>query len=161
MKKAAITFLVLFIITAAAVGVLFVSCRVQVTGVSATAADASSQGDMFNQLSIQVMENCVIGTKFSDVSQLTSPEDYQFITYTVSIKNGCFVPAEAVEVQVTPMGDDVLQIGASSLHTIGGRTSGTVSATILTGRTMHPVREINVSYYIFGKPFHIRTIYGK
>ena len=86
--------------------------------------------------------------------------NYQFYTYTVRLKNSCFLAADMVEVQVTPMEGDVLQIGDTSAKVLAARTTGDIQATILTDINMHAVRELNVTYYMWGLPFTLRTTYG-
>lgn len=161
LKKAAIIALAVMILCGGITFWTFQNCRVTVTGVSAMAVDASSQPELFNQLAIQVMEDAVIGTRFSNEASLSSAEDYQFITYQVQFRNGCFVPAEMVEVQITPMGDDVMQIGSQQQTDIAPGETGIIDATILTGKTMHPVREIIVTCYILGKPIRTKCVYGQ
>ena len=68
--------------------------------------------------------------------------------------------ADMVEVQVTPMDGDVMQLGVEGAHALPKRTTGDIQATILTKLGMHSVREINISYYMWGIPFHLKTTYG-
>ena len=48
--------------------------------------------------------------------------------------------------------DPGLATSALPAHTIGD-----VTATILTSKDMHAIREANITYYIWGIPFTIRT----
>ena len=92
---------------------------------------------------------------------LGEAEGYQFYTYTVRLNNGCFLTADMVEVQVTPMEGDVLQLGDDTARALPARTTGDIQATILTDVNMHAVRELNITYYMWGLPFTLRTTSGK
>ena len=84
---------------------------------------------------------------------------YQFYSYTVRLKNNTFLNAEAVELTVSPMNGDILQIGDTEMHTLRAQTSGDISAMILTAKGMHNVRELTVSWYFWGLPFSVRFPY--
>ena len=53
-----------------------------------------------------------------------------------------------------------MQLGDFSPKTLPARTTGDIQATILTDIGMHAVREVNVTYYMWGLPFTLRTTYG-
>ena len=79
-----------------------------------------------------------------------------FYTYTVRITNRSFLPVEVIELQVTPISGDFLQIGDLEEHSLASGSSLDLSATILTGKQSHNVRELTVSYYIWGLPIFSR-----
>lgn len=159
MKAAAMVSVILLIVCLLGVGALYLTADVTVRGVDVVAVEASAQPELFEQLRQQVETGSVQGTPFTRQSWLDDASHYQFYRYTIRLENRCFVAADMIEAQVTPMDGDVLQIGDFSPKRLPGRSSGDLQITILTDIGMHPVREINLSYYIWGRPFFLRTNY--
>ena len=159
MKYAAIFMVLVLIASLVGVGYLYLTANVTVQAVGVTAVEASTQPALFEELARQVENRQVLGTAFSSVP-LGSVENYQFYTYTVRLRNNSFVTADMVEVQVTPMEGDVLQIGNDTARALPARSTGDITATILTDVNMHSVRELIVTYYMWGVPFSLKTAYG-
>ena len=67
------------------------------------------------------------------------------------------VPADMVELQVTPMAGDILQIGSFDNVKLPAGQTVDATATILTGKNMHAIREVCITYYIWGVPFTMKT----
>ncbi|MEA5146468.1 MAG: hypothetical protein VB041_10585 [Candidatus Limiplasma sp.] len=65
-----------------------------------------------------------------------------------------------IEVQVVPNASDVLQIGDLSVRHLEAKSQGDVTATILTAKDSHTIRELIVTYYVWGISFSIRETYG-
>ena len=110
MKYIAWIMVVLLVASLFGVGYVYLTATMQVEGVSVIAVEAATQPELFESLRLQQQDGLVQGTAYTD-APLTGPEHYQFYTYTVRLKNNCFLTADMVEVQVTPMDGDVLQIG--------------------------------------------------
>ena len=159
MKYAAIFMVLVLIASLVGVGYLYLTANVTVQAVGVTAVEASTQPALFEELARQVENRQVLGTAFSSVPP-GSVENYQFYTYTVRLRNNSFVTADMVEVQVTPMEGDVLQIGDDTARALPARSTGDITATILTDVNMHSVRELIVTYYMWGIPFSLKTAYG-
>ena len=159
MKYAAIFMVLVLIASLVGVGYLYLTANVTVQAVGVTAVEAATQPALFEELARQVENRQVLGTAFSSVP-LGSMENYQFYTYTVRLRNNSFVTADMVEVQVTPMEGDVLQIGDDTARALPARSTGDITATILTDVNMHSVRELIVTYYMWGVPFSLKTAYG-
>ena len=160
MKALGIILIVLVLVAMGGLGYLYMNARITVEFVECVATDAVDQAVYFEQLKEQVEKDTFIGTRFSR-SPLTTPEDCLFYTYTVSIDNRSFLRAEMVEFQVTPMGSDLLQIGdTTTCNAETGRTTE-LSATILTTKDMHNVREGTITYYLWGLPFSTTITLGK
>lgn len=159
MKYAAIFTVLVLIACLIGVGYLYLTANVTVEAIGVVAVEAATQPDLFRQLAAQVESQSVQGTAFTS-TPLSGAESYQFYTYTIRLKNNCFVTADMVEVQVTPMEGDVLQLPDDSARALSARSTGDLGATILTDINMHSVRELNISYYMWGVPFTIRTTYG-
>lgn len=156
MKYVAILLVVVLIASAAGVGWLYMNANVVVEATGVMAVDAATQPELFARLRNQVETGRVNGTLFQS-GTLGSAEQYQFYTYTVRLRNDCFFTADMVELQVTPMTGDVLQLGDETARALPARTSGDIQATILTDASMHSVRELNITYYMWGMPFSLRT----
>lgn len=161
MKAAAIISVILLIVCLLGIGVLYATAGMTVESVGVIAVEASTQPDLFSQLRQQVESGGVLGTAYTGQSWLDDAENYQFYTYTIRLRNDCFVPADMIEVQVTPMDGDVLQIGDYTVKQLAARAEGDLQVTILTSIGMHPVRELMVSYYVWGMPFNLKTTYGQ
>lgn len=162
MKSAAIVSVVLLILSIIGVGYLYLTTSITIVDTpQVIAVEAYTQPELFQQLQAQVESGSVLGSTYTSSRQLEGAENYQFLTYTVRLRNNCYVNADMVEVQVTPMDGDVLQLGDFVPKTLPAQATGDIQATILTRLGMHPVRELNVTYYIWGLPFHLRTVYGQ
>jgi hypothetical protein len=99
------------------------------------------------------------GVMFSQ-EEIGDAAEYAFITYTLELSNQCLVPIDMIEIQVIPQDGDVLQIGDFEVHSLQPKTSGIVTATILTLKDNHSVREVLITYYVWGVSFSIRTTCG-
>lgn len=157
MKRFAIISVVLLLITVLGVGALYLTANVTVIAQNVSVMEATYQPELFSELSAQVRNGAVVGTPFVSAQELSGAEDYVFYIYTLRVENTTALPAEMMEVQITPMSGDVLQIGSNEVLTLPAHAIGDISATILTSRDMHAVREVNITYYMWGIPFTIRT----
>ncbi len=157
MKFFVILSVLILIVTLVGVGYLYMTANIVVEAVGVIATDAASQPELFRDLQEQVRLGAVVGTPYVGAQELSGPENYQFFTYTVRMRNNCAVPADMVELQVTPMSGDVLQIGSFADVKLPAGQTVDVSATILTAVNMHAIREVNITYYIWGVPFTMKT----
>ena len=151
MKRFAIVSVVLLLIALLGVGAMYMTSNVTVIAQGVTALEAYRNYDLFTDLSAQVRAGAVVGTSFVAPQELSSAEDYVFYTYTFRLENNTTLPAEMIEVQITPMS------GCDQGLPRPAPTSGDGTATILTSKDMHAIREANITYYIWGIPFTIRT----
>lgn len=157
MKYLAIFSVLVLIVTLVGVGYLYMTANIVVEAFGVIATEAATQEALFNDLKTQLRLGAVIGTPFVEAQELSTAEDFQFLTYTVRLRNNCTVPADMVELQITPMAGDVLQIGSSQdVKLPAGQTVDT-TATILTQKNMHSIREVCITYYIWGVPFTMKT----
>lgn len=160
MKYVAILMVLVLLASVAGVGWLYLNANVTVEATGVIAVEAATQPELFSRLREQAETGHVTGTLFQQ-GALRDAENYQFYTYTVRLKNSCFLTADMIEVQVTPMDGDVLQLGDDTARALPARTTGDIQATILTDVNMHAVRELNITYYMWGLPFTLRTACGK
>ena len=157
MKYFAIITVLILIATLVGVGYLYMNANVFVEAVGVIATDAVSQYELYEDLRDQLRLGAVAGTPYISATELSGPENYQFLTYTIRLRNNTSVPADMVELQVTPMAGDVLQIGSFEDVKLPAARSVDATATILTDVNMHPIREVTITYYIWGVPFTMKT----
>ena len=160
MKPLAIILVILVLAALVGVGYLYFSANLEVSFSQVVATDPLTQSDYFTSLRSSLDAGTFVGTQYNTTS-LTGPEDYLFYTWTVHLANRSFLLADTVEIQVTPMSGDVLMIGDPSEHTVSPGSSADLSATLLTSRTMHSVREAIVTWYVWGLPFSTRLTLGR
>ena len=160
MKYFAIFAVLVLIAGLAGVGWLYMNATVTVTPLATVAAEASTQGGTFRDLCAQIREHRLIGTAYTgevpgDIG------DYQFFQYSLRLSNRTAIPMEGIEVTVTPMEGDVAQVGDLSYKTLSAGGEGDVSALILTRAEMHSVREVTVTWYMWGLPFSQKVTCGR
>lgn len=161
MKTFAILSVVVLIGCLIGIGVLYMTAEVRVDGIGVIAVAAETQPELFEELRRQVESGTVLGTAYTDDTWLDDASKYQFYTYTIRLSNHTAITADMIEVQVTPWPSDVLQIGDTSVRQLPAHATGDLQITILTSVDMHPVRELNITYYVWGFPFTLKTIYGQ
>lgn len=167
MKKIAI---VLMIIALAALGVTLwgiTNATLQVEAEEALAAPADSQRAEFERLMGLLSHDAVRGIVF-DKQVTGNPADYTILRYTLRVKNNGFLPAKVLEAVVLPVSGDVLCYSQQDAQGIdvnehlnldAGRETR-LHCYLLTKKDMHAVREIHVTYYIWGHPFLVKVTYG-
>ncbi len=160
MRATAIILAVVCLAAIVLTGYIYFTANVYITDIECVAEEAAGQEELFGSLKAAAEKGICTGTLFSG-GEIGDAADYQFYTYTVHLQNATFVTAEVAEVQVTPMSADVLQTEQAQPISIPARGAGPVRATILTKRDMHNVRELTVTYYLWGMPFSLKTTYSK
>ncbi|HRX09335.1 MAG TPA: hypothetical protein P5559_09255 [Candidatus Limiplasma sp.] len=149
----------LVIVVVGIVGYFFFTAKVTVADCDITGHAAVTQPDLFQQVNQYLSLGAFPGVIFTDVG-LGEAADYAFITYTLELSNQCLIPIEMIEVQIVPKDGDILQLGDYQIHKLAPKTSGTVSATILTQKDSHSVREVLITYYVWGVSYTITTTCG-
>ena len=160
MKAVAVILVLALIAAVAGVGYLYFTSNLEVSFDSVAAVDPLTQPDDFDSLRASLDAGTFIGTRF-DASPLPAAENCLWYTWNLRLANKSFLQADAVEVQVTPMEGDLLQPGSASEYVLPPRSSGTLSVSMLTSRSMHSVREAIVTWYVWGLPFSARLTLGK
>ncbi len=157
MKIFAILSVLVLLLTLVGVGSLYMTANIYVEACGVVTVEAPAKQDMFDSLARQVRTGAVVGTPFTSSTDISGAENYQFCIYTLRLRNDCRIPAEMVEVQVSPMAGDVLQVGDAPFVTVPAGGTADVTAVILTDASMHAVREVTITYYMWGVPFTLRT----
>lgn len=160
MKAAAVLLIVLVLAAVGALGYLYLNSNLTAAFESCIVTDAVTQADYFSQLKGQIASSSFTGTLYSS-TEPGSAEEYQFMTYTVRIRNRAFLTAEVIELRITPMQGDLAQIGNPDQYSLRAGKDMDLSATILTARDMHSVREGTLTYYFWGIPFSTKLTLGK
>ncbi len=167
MKTAAFVLAVLVLIAGALLVYQLVNTRLQVTPVSAQVIPCKDQEPEFRRVQEAVGNRALIGTALQqDVPG--SALDYSFIIYTLRVENRGFLPALMTEVQVSPLSADMLFYTDGSAQgvlpniTVPAGGSQSLRCILLTQSVegMHAVRELFVTYYIWGHAFTVKVTYG-
>ena len=160
MKPLGIILIILVLVAVVALGYLYLNAKLDIRFDTCIATDGMTQVDYFNTLRSKVAASTFVGTRFTN-DDLDTADHYQFLTYTIKLDNHSFLKAEVIEIRITPMQGDVLQIGEETAHDLASGQQMDLSATILTERGMHSVREATVTYYFWGIPFSAKLTLGK
>ncbi len=160
MKAIAILMVIALVVAVCGVGYLYMTANVSVVAVGMTATEATVQQATFDKLKTDLTQNSLIGTLFQNDIELGEAQAYQFYTYTVRLRNFSMLTCDMVELQVTPREGDVLQMGNEQSKALSAGATGDISATVLTSVESLPVRELIITYYVWGIPFTVKTTYG-
>ncbi|MCI6376615.1 MAG: hypothetical protein MR842_02480 [Clostridiales bacterium] len=160
LKIAAIASVSLLLVMALLVGYLFLTAEVQAAAISAQGISAGNDPDAFEQLKNAVTEGTFQGTLYQKPLEWKDASEYVYLTYTLRIRNNCLVPIDMIEVQVVPQSTDILQMGDFAVHSLQAKTEGDITVRVLAPKDTHPVREIIVTYYVWGVSFNLKTTYG-
>lgn len=159
LKVTAILMVVLVVLALLLVGYFFLTAQVSIVAYDAKGVQASQQVQEFDKIKASVEDGTFMGTLYGK-PELGNAEDYALITYTLRLSNQCLVPIDMIEVQVVPQPGDILQLGDQTVHALNPKTQGDVSATVLVPKDSHSVRELIVTYYVWGVSFSLKTTYG-
>ena len=160
MKATAIILVLVCLAAFVGLGYLYMTASVAVTDVELTVCEASAQTALYEELRTQIAGGNAAATVFSEGIP-DEPDGCVFLQYSVTLKNNTFMNAEQVEIRVTPVTGDYVQVGEALPTDIAPGSAGTVNAVLLTDREARTIREMDVSYYLWGIPFFVRTTYAK
>lgn len=160
LKITAIISFTLLLVMICLVGYLFLSSEVIVTNISAQGISPENDPEAFEKLKNAVADETFQGTLFQKPLEWKDASDYVYIEYTVTLQNNCLIPIDMLEVQIVPQSTDILQTADLDVHSLDLKSEGSLKACILSPKDAHPVREIIVTYYVWGVSFSLRTTYG-
>lgn len=158
LKIGAIAAVSLLLVMALLVGYLFLTAEVVVANISSSGVTPDEA--TFEQLKTSVDDGTFIGTLYQKPLEWKNAGDYVLLTYTLRIRNNCLVPIDMIEAQVVPQSTDILQLGDLAVHSLNMKSEGDLSICILAPKDTHPVREIVVTYYVWGVGFDLKATYG-
>ena len=148
---------IVLLIAALAAGVFvywqFQSAKIEVIQVQTRGIVASEEAEAFAEWTAAAQANRFIGTCFQKPDAWNGAEQYAFVTYSVTLRNGSFLPIEQIELQVSPKTDDYLQIGSSETYRLNSGEVRTIESVVLCNRGSDTVRDLKLSWYLWGKPY--------
>jgi len=167
MKKIALTLTTIALLLAGAALWGISQATLQVAVQDALIMPADSQLGEFERLVGLMDHQAVRGTVFEE-NITGNPGDYSILRYTFRVRNRGLIPAKMLEAMVIPATGDVLcysqqdaqgQDVNQPLNLAPGQETE-LHCYLLTRREAHPVREIHITYYIWGHPFLVKVTYG-
>jgi hypothetical protein len=166
-KKAAIVLIALVIVAGGILAYAAVNTQLKVILNNAHMTPAAQLKGEFDRWMNALNNNSVQGTAFVSAANGTA-EEYGFLVYSVTLKNNGLLPAEMAEVQVSPVQGDVLayssqaSLGQNVNHpiTVPPGEEEMLQLVLLTKSDSHAVRDIIITYYIWGHPFLVKVTYG-
>ena len=158
MKTAAIVLMVLVLAVGACLGYGLFNSTLQVTGKGLQIISALDRTGEFEALRNALGEGSLLGTILNR-QQLGSADQYSYYVYTLRLHNPGLVPAEMVEMQIAPIQQDVLFYGETQEIIIPPQGTRDVWCVLLTQGTPHPVRDLFVTYYLWGHPHEVKFTY--
>lgn len=157
LKAAAITAAVLLVLAIGFVYWCFQTAQVKVVQVNVTGTSAAQSAEDFAALRDSVNDQTFLGTLFSKPDPWNDAAGYVYLTFETTLQNNCMLPIERVEVQVVPKAADVLQVGDYAAYTLPAGEEDTFRTVVLSDSASDSVREMTVTYYVWGHPFRIKT----
>ena len=161
LRFAAIASVSLLLVMLLLVGYLFLAAKVEVVEITATGYPVSNDSVAFDQLKTSIEDETFYGTLFQKPSEWKDPSEYIYLTYTLRLRNNCLVPLDMIEVQVIPQSDDILQLPDLKVKSLEVKSEGELSVQILIPKDTHPIREMIVTYYLWGVSGNVKTVYGQ
>ena len=158
LKFAAIASVSLLLVMACMVGYLFLTAEVQVVEIKAQAAIVTE--DTLKEVQRSIEGETLMGTLFQKPLAWKDASEYVQLEYTIRLRNNCLVPIDMIEVQIVPQNTDILQHADLEVRSLNAKSEGELKASILTTKDAHPVREIIITYYVWGVSFTQKTVYG-
>lgn len=158
LKFAAIASFSLLLVMLLMVGYLFMTAEVQVTDIRAQGTGITAEDLAAIRTSID--ENTFVGTLYQQPLEWKDASEYIYLDYSVKLLNNCLVPIDMIEAKIVPQSNDILQAGDLNVHSLDMKTEGDLKVRILTTKDTHPIREIIVTYYVWGVSFSLKTVYG-
>lgn len=160
LKFGAIASVSLLMVICVLVGYLFMTAEVQVVEIKAEGIPATEQLQTFENIKTAIEENTFYGTIFQKPREWKDASEYVFINYTVRVSNNCLVPIDMIEVQIIPQSFDILQLPDLSVKSLDLKSEGDVQVCILAPKDTHPIREMIVTYYLWGVSGTVKAVYS-
>ena len=160
MRTLAIILLALVLAVGGALGWALYHSNLQVTGKALQTLPAVERAAQFDALRAAVSQQSLLGTVVKK-GDMGPAENYSYYIYTLRLKNSGLVPAEMVEMQIAPISSDVLFYGDTQETVIQPGQEKDVWCVLLTEGTPHTVRELYVTYYLWGHPQEVKFTYDE
>ena len=160
MRTAAIILLTLVLAVGGVLGWELFHTDLQVTGKALQTLPARDRAPQYDALRAAVARQSLLGTMLKK-TEMGPAENYSYYIYTLRLKNNGLVPAEMVEMQVAPIENDVLFYGDTSETIIPPGGEKDVWVVLLTEGAPHSVRDLYVTYYLWGHPQEVKFTYDE
>ncbi len=158
MKTFAILMIVVVLAAVGVVGYGLFNTTLEVIGKDVQVFSAQSQPAQFEQLKVAVERDALIGTRLKN-QPLSGAENYTYHVYTLRVKNPGLVDAQMVEMQIAPLGSDVLYYGETGEVVIEAGQTRDIWCVLLTEGETHDVRNMYITYYLWGHPCEVKFTY--
>lgn len=158
MKTAAILLIVLVLAVGGVIGYGLFNSSLQVIGKGLQCFPAKDRAMEFETLRIAVEQKSLIGTVLQS-GNLGPASDYSYYMYTLRIQNPGLLDAQMVELQIAPLQQDVLFYGDAGEITIPAGETRDIWCVLLTRGEPHAVRDIYITYYLWGHPQEVKFTY--
>ena len=158
MKTVAIILTLLVLIAAGCLGYALFNTDLHVVGKSLEVLPAAQRTAEFDALKTAVQRQSLLGTVLK-TGEIGAAEDYSYYIYTLRLENKDLVPAEMVELQIAPIENDVLFYCDKKETIIPAGETRDVWCVLLTQGTPHAVRDIYITYYLWGHAQEVRYTY--
>ena len=161
LKFAAIAAFSLLLVMVVLVGYLFLTAEVQIVDISTQGISAANDPAEFEALKESIEQDTFYGTLYQKPLEWKDASEYVYLTYTLRIRNNCLVPIDMLEVQVVPQTGDILKLADLKVKSLDVKSEGDLTVQILAPKDTHPIREMIVTYYLWGVSGNVKTVYGQ
>jgi len=161
LKFTAIASVSLLVVVVVMVGYLFLTAEVHVVDISVQGIPCDNDPMAFEALKKSIEQNTFYGTLYQKPLEWKNASEYVYLTYTLRVQNNCLVPIDMLEVQVVPQPGDILQTADLRVKSLDLKSEGDLTVQILAPKDTHPVREMIVTYYLWGVSGNVKTVYGQ
>ncbi|MDR2658258.1 MAG: hypothetical protein LBB86_10580 [Oscillospiraceae bacterium] len=155
MKRLAVALLAIVILAGGAALYLRLSANLSVIGAYIEIHPAAESMAVYEDLKGKLADGSFTGDILSD-ADLGSPEGYEFLVYTVRLRNYGILPAEWIRIEIAPAPDwDVIAVGEPRGFSLAAFSAGTLSGTMLARAGGNHARIVTIRYYVYGRMFTI------
>ena len=160
MKYAALFLIVCVLVVGCVAGYELMNTQLQVTGQGLSVIAATDRAEEFQVLQTAMSRNSLEGTVFQS-GELSAAENYTFKIYTLRLKNNGLLPAEMIEIQLSPDASDILYYEEGEEIDIAAGATRDVWVSLLTQDTTgSTARDLYLTYYIWGHPISMKFTYS-
>lgn len=155
MKYVAVILMILVLVAGGVVVYALLNTSMAVEGQGFQAINAADRAAEFMTLQSVMDRNALQGVVYREAS-FDDPNGYSYYVYTLRLHNKCLVPAEMVELQVSPAPSDILMYGDTGEIAIAAGATRDVWCAVVTSGTPAAARDIIITYYLCGNPYSVR-----
>ena len=160
MKAAAIGLIAAVLIVGGVLGYALFNANLQVVAKGMQSLPAGERAAEFEALRVSARQGSLLGTLLKSGEMGPAP-NYSFYVYSLRLQNNGLVPAEMVEMQVSPAPQDVLFYGTEEEIVIPPGETRDVWCVLLTEGSPTPVRDLYITYYLWGHPQEVKFTYDE